>query len=43
MYRDLAAADPDRFRSDLATSLNNLGGRYWELGRPAEALARNLL
>ena len=36
--RDLAAANPDRYRPDLAGSLNNLGIRFSELGRPADAL-----
>ena len=36
--RELAAADPDRYRPDLAKSLSNLGNRFYELGRPAEAL-----
>jgi len=36
--RDLAAANPDRYRPDLARSLSNLGVRFSELGRPAEAL-----
>ena len=36
--RELAAASPDRYRPDLATSLSNLGIRFSELGRPAEAL-----
>ena len=38
MYRELAAASPDRYRPDLARSLSNLGIRFSELGRPAEAL-----
>jgi tetratricopeptide (TPR) repeat protein len=37
-YRELAAADPDRYRPDLAASLSNLGVLYAQLGRPAEAL-----
>ena len=36
--RQLAAAYPDRYRPDLADSLNNLGVRLSELGRPADAL-----
>ena len=36
--RDLADADPDRYRPDLAQSLNNLGNRLSELGRFTEAL-----
>ena len=36
--RELAAAYPDRYRPDLARSLTNLGVRFSELGRPAEAL-----
>jgi len=38
MYRELAAASPDRYRPDLARSLNNLGIRFSALGRPAGAL-----
>ena len=38
IYRDLAAADPDRYRSNLAGSLSNLGIWFAELGRPADAL-----
>ena len=38
MYRELAAASPDRYRPDLAVSLTNLGVRLSELGRPADAL-----
>ena len=38
MYRELAAASPDRYRPDLASSLTNLGNRFSELGRPADAL-----
>ena len=37
-YRELADADPDRYRPDLARSLANLGVLSSELGRPAEAL-----
>ena len=36
--RELAAADPDRYRPNLAGSLSNLGNRFSDLGRPAEAL-----
>jgi hypothetical protein len=36
--RELAAASPDRYRPDLAQSLNNLGVLFSEPGRPAEAL-----
>ena len=36
--RELAAADPDRYRPDLAASLSNLGVWFSALGRPAEAL-----
>jgi Tetratricopeptide repeat len=39
MYRELAAASPDRYRPDLAHSLDNLGIRFSQLGRPAEAAA----
>ncbi|MGN9789116.1 tetratricopeptide repeat protein [Nonomuraea sp. ZG12] len=38
IYRELAAAYPDRYRPDLADSLTNLGVRFSELGRPADAL-----
>jgi len=37
--RELAAADPDRYRSDLTNSLVNLGVALAELGRVPEALA----
>jgi hypothetical protein len=37
MYRELAAANPDRYRPDLAASLDNLGISFSELGRLAEA------
>ena len=36
--RELAAAIPDRYRPDLARSLNSLGVQLSELGRPADAL-----
>ncbi len=36
--RELAQASPDRYRPDLARSLDNLGVRFSALGRPAEAL-----
>ena len=39
VYRELAAARPDAFRPDLATSLNNLALRLADLGRREEALA----
>ncbi len=38
MWRELAAASPDRYRTDLATSLSNLVVRFSELRRLAEAL-----
>jgi tetratricopeptide (TPR) repeat protein len=38
IYRELAAANPDRYRPDLAQSLDNLGVTFSALGRPAEAL-----
>ena len=38
IHRELAAASPDRYRPDLATSLTNLGVRFSALGRPADAL-----
>ena len=37
--RELAEANPDRYRPDLAASLTNLGITFSELGRPAEALS----
>ena len=37
LRRELAAASPDRYRPDLARSLDNLGVRFSELGRPATA------
>ena len=37
-YRELAATYPDRYRPDLAASLNNLGNRFSDLGRPHNAL-----
>ena len=40
--RELAQVNPDRYRPDLAFSLNNLGGRFSELGRPADALPPTL-
>lgn len=39
MYRELAAANPDRYRPHHARSLTNLGAVLSELGRPAEALS----
>ena len=39
LYRQLAAARPDAFLPDLASSLNNLGIRLSDLGRREEALA----
>lgn len=38
IYRDLAAADPGRYRPRLANSLANLGIGLWDLGMPADAL-----
>jgi tetratricopeptide (TPR) repeat protein len=38
MYRELAQANPGKYRSDLARSLSNLGMRFSALGRLAEAL-----
>ena len=38
VYRELAAASPDRYFGELAQSLSNLGILFAELGRPAEAL-----
>ena len=37
-YRELAAANPERYCPALAGSLSNLGVRFSELGRPADAL-----
>jgi tetratricopeptide (TPR) repeat protein len=39
VYRELAAARPDAFRPDLASSLNNLSNALGDLGRREEALA----
>jgi hypothetical protein len=39
VYRELAAAGPDAFRPDLATSLTNLSLRLGDLGRVKDALA----
>ncbi|MBO2463252.1 protein kinase domain-containing protein [Actinomadura violacea] len=36
-YRQLAEADPDRYRADLALSLRTLGLALWKLNRFAEA------
>jgi Tetratricopeptide repeat len=36
--RELTVASPDRYRPDLAAALDNLGVRFSELGRPADAL-----
>ncbi len=38
LYRELAAARPDAFRPDLATSLNNLAILLGDLGRREDAL-----
>ena len=38
MYRELAAALPDRYRLGLARSLLNLGITLTDLGHPANAL-----
>lgn len=38
IYRELAAANPDRYRP-LPDALHNLGLRYSELGKTAEANA----
>ena len=38
LYRELAAALPDRYNPDLARSLTDLGIRFSELGRRADAL-----
>ena len=39
-YRELAAANPDRYQANLAASLFDLGVRFFRLGRPEEALPR---
>ena len=39
MYRELAAANPVRYRRDLARSLSNLGVTFSEFGRDREAAA----
>jgi hypothetical protein len=38
-YRELAAADPARYRPELAAALANLGVRLTSLGQPANAVA----
>ena len=38
VYRELAAANPKRYRTDLAATLNNLSAAFSQMGRPAEAL-----
>jgi hypothetical protein len=37
LYRKLAAANPDRYRPDLAASLNDLDARLFALGLPNDA------
>jgi hypothetical protein len=37
IFRELAAASPDRYRPDVARSLTSLASRMAELGRIAEA------
>ena len=39
IFRELAAAEPDRYRPDLAMALNNLGNTLSELGRAQDAHA----
>jgi tetratricopeptide (TPR) repeat protein len=39
LYRELAAADPDRYASDLALSLNNFGGLHFRRRDFSEAKA----
>ncbi len=39
IYRELAAADPVRYRPELAAALANLGVRFNRLGQPADAAA----
>jgi tetratricopeptide (TPR) repeat protein len=36
--RELAAANPDRYRAGLAQTLHNLGVTLFELGRPGDTL-----
>jgi tetratricopeptide (TPR) repeat protein len=38
IYRELASANPDQYRPDLAQVLDHLGIVFRELGRPADAL-----
>jgi hypothetical protein len=38
MYRELAAASPDRYRPDFGRSLTNFGIILSELSRPANTL-----
>jgi hypothetical protein len=40
--RELAAANPDQHRADLARALTNLGATLRDLGRPADALSAGL-
>jgi hypothetical protein len=37
LYRELAAANPMAFQSELATALNNLSSQLGNLGRQEEA------
>ena len=39
VFRELAAVNPDRYRSNLARCLTNLGVTFSELGRPVDALS----
>lgn len=39
LWRELSAADPDRYRPPLCTALNTLGMGYWAVGSHGEALA----
>jgi hypothetical protein len=42
IYREIAAANPDRYQAELVTSLSNIAITLTELGRPSEAAqARN--
>jgi hypothetical protein len=42
IYREVAAVNPDRYRTELITSLSNIAITANELGRPSEAAqARN--
>jgi tetratricopeptide (TPR) repeat protein len=38
IYRELAAANPDRYQANLGDALSNLGVRFFALGQPDKAL-----